>query len=752
MRYGVGVVVGCARALAELASTGCHTRALRTSWTGIQFGMPDSVLACPARHPHRGDDIATLAGLNAEQRAAALHAPQATHPALLVLAGAGTGKTMTLATRVAWLVQQGADLQRLLLVTVSRRAALEMGQRAGRLLHRAAGLPASVAPPQLPWCGTFHGIAARLLREEARHVGLAEGFTVLDRADAEDLLAQVRQQHGQAETTGRMRFPLAGTCLAVHSRCVNTQEPLAKVLAQHFSWCAVHEAGLGTLFAAYAQAKAAQHALDFDDLLLAWWHLLQHPASAAKLRARFDHVLVDEVQDINALQADIIHALRPGGLGLTAVGDDAQAIYAFRGASPQHLRALSGRCTPPAILLPLMQNYRSTPAILAAANAVIAQASEGCALKLWSARADGPRPRLVTVADEAAEARGVADAVLAEREAGILLRRQAVLFRTATHSAALELELVRRQVPFVKYGGLRFLEAAHIKDVLAVLRWADNPAARFAAARCARLVPGMGPAAVARLLQAPGSELAAFQPPRSAAGWPALCQLMQSLRETSVWPTDLQRAIAWYQPHLERLFDDHRVRRGDLDTLLRLAQSHGSRTRFVTELTLDPPAATGDEAGPPLRDDDYLVLSTLHSSKGQEWSAVHLLRMVDGCMPSDIATGRTEEIEEERRLLYVGMTRAKDSLTLWLPQRFHVTQQRNWGERHLYAPRTRFITDDLLGHFDQAVLAGPDAACALPGPQGGDAPLLDLPGLLRGSWAAAGKAPPVTGEAGQNAG
>ncbi|MDP2005634.1 MAG: ATP-dependent helicase [Rubrivivax sp.] len=675
-------------------------------------------------------DLAELADLNAEQRAAATH--PAHERALLVLAGAGSGKTTTLAARVAWLVLQGADAQRLLLITFSRRAAGEMASRAARLLHRAAGLPASVAPPHLPWCGTFHSVAARLLRDEARHIGLAEGFTVLDRGDAEDLLAELRQSQGLAQTTGRTRFPLAGTCLAIHSRCVNTRAPLAEVLREHFPWCALHEAALATLFAGYAQAKAAQHALDFDDLLLGWWHLLQHPATAARLRGRFDHVLVDEVQDVNALQSDIVHALRPGGQGLTAVGDDAQAIYAFRGASPEHLRALPGRCTPPAQVLTLKRNYRSTPSILTAANAVIAQATEGHGLQLHSQRADGLRPRIVTVADEAAEARGVADAVLAEREAGVLLRRQAVLFRTATHSAALELELVRRHVPFVKYGGLRFLEAAHLKDVLAVLRWADNPAARGAAARCARLVPGMGPASVARLL-ATNADLASFKPPPAArSGWAALATLLQRLREDAAWPADLQRAIAWYQPHLERLFDDARVRRGDLDTLLRLADSHGSRSRFVTELTLDPPAATGDEAGPPHRDDDYLVLSTLHSAKGQEWSAVHLLRLVDGCMPADMATGRAAEIEEERRLLYVGMTRAKDSLTLWVPQRFHVTQQRAWGERHLYAPRTRFIGDELLPHFDLAVLTPAAATAATPeaGP-----PLLDLSGLLRGTWA-----------------
>lgn len=695
--------------------------------------MPSAHLAVRADPPTAGaagaPDLAALAGLNAEQRAAATY--PAHERALLVLAGAGTGKTTTLAARVAWLVQGGADPQRLLLITFSRRAAGEMAARAGRLLHRAAGLPASVAPPHLPWCGTFHSVAARLLREEARQVGLAEGFTVLDGSDALDLMAQVRQAQGLAEASGRARFPLAPTCLALHSRCINTQAPLADVLREHFPWCAMHEAALGALFSAYAAAKAAQQALDFDDLLLAWWHLLQQPATAERLRARFDQVLVDEVQDVNALQADIVHALRPGGLGLTAVGDDAQAIYAFRGADPRHLRALPGRCSPPAQVLTLTENYRSTPAVLAAANAVIAAAAEGGALQLWSRRADGTRPRIVTVADEAAEARGVADAVLAEREAGILLRRQAVLFRTATHSAALELELVRRNVPFVKYGGLRFLEAAHIKDVLAVLRWADNPAARGAALRCARLVPGMGPASVARFVQG-GADLAAFQPPRAAArAWAALCTLLATLRAEPAWPADLKRAIDWYQAHLERLFDDARVRRGDLDALLRLAAGQGSRTRFVTELTLDPPAATGDEAGPPHRDDDYLILSTLHSAKGQEWSAVHLLRMVDGCMPADMATGRAAEIEEERRLLYVGMTRAKDSLTLWVPQRFHVTQQRAWGERHLYAPRTRFIADAMLPHFEQAVLA---VAGEAPEPGPGGPPLLDLGGLLRGTW------------------
>jgi DNA helicase-2/ATP-dependent DNA helicase PcrA len=671
---------------------------------------------------HTTTDIAELAHLNPAQREAMQHPLRA--QALLVLAGAGSGKTLTIAARVAWLVQQGADPQRLLLITFSRRAAAEMAQRAGRLLHQAAGLSSATPPPQLPWCGTFHSVAARLLRDEAPRIGLAPGFSVLDRADSQDLLALVRQQRGLADSSGRARFPLPATCLAIHSRCVNTRQPLAAVLQAQYPWCAAHAAELQALFAGFAQAKREQQSLDFDDLLLAWWHLLQEPAIAARLRARFDHVLVDELQDVNALQADIVHALRPGGQGLTAVGDDAQSIYGFRGAEVRHILGLPQRCEPPARVLALQQNYRSTPAILAAANAVIGLAEEGYPKALWSQRGDGPLPRLVAVLDEAAQARGVADAVLARREQGTLLRRQAVLFRTATHSAALELELVRRGIPFVKYGGLRFLEAAHIKDMLALLRWADNPASRLATLRSARLVPGLGPASVARLLAAgsSGSTAAAFVPPRAAAaGWASLMDLMARLRGPAArWPQDLQAVIDWYQPQLERLHDDARVRRADLDQLCQLAAGHGSRQQFVTELTLDPPAATSNEADVPHRDEDYLILSTIHSAKGQEWSVVHVLNVVDGCMPADMATGQRAEIEEERRLLYVAMTRARDALDLWLPQRFHVTQQRALGDRHLYGSLTRFIPAAIQQHFE-ATTVGLDAAPA--DEAGGDVPM-----------------------------
>ena len=670
-----------------------------------------------------------LAELNPQQRQAAEHAPES--GPLLVIAGAGSGKTLTLASRLAWLVHQGADPQRVLLLTFSRRAAAELARRAGRLLHQSLGLQATVALPALPWCGTFHSVAARLLRDEAPRIGLAAGFTVIDRADAQDLLALARQQLGLAESD--KRFALPATCLAIYSRAINTRQPLAALLADQYPWCSDQAAALQQLFEAYGHAKLQQQSLDFDDLLLSWWHLMQTPAMAARVGARFDHVLVDEVQDINCLQADILHALAVQGCNLTAVGDDAQSIYAFRGADVRHILDFPQRFTPPAQVLTLERNYRSTPQVLDASNAVIALAAERFTKNLWTDRAAGIKPRLITVEDEAAQAQGVAAAVLAQRETGLALKRQAVLFRTSHHSMPLELELTRRGIPFVKYGGLKFMESAHVKDALAVLRWADNPASRLAALRCARLVPGMGPASVRKLLDHSGP-LAAFKPPAAAAEpWTLLCGLLDHLRSSAArWPDDFTRVVSWLQPQLERLYADARVRLADLSQLGRMAATQRSRERFVTELTLDPAQASSDESGDPLRDEDYLILSTLHSAKGQEWNAVHILNVSDGCMPSDISTGRNSEIEEERRLLYVGMTRARDELSLWVPQRFYVTQQRTFGSRHLYALRSRFLPDSVLPHFDlESSAAWPAVHPSMPqeGP-----PLLDLQAALRGAW------------------
>jgi DNA helicase-2/ATP-dependent DNA helicase PcrA len=682
--------------------------------------------------------------LNPEQRAAVDHGDAP----LLVIAGAGSGKTLTLAARVARLVLQGADPQRLLLLTFSRRAAQDMQRRAGRLLQQvlrpgitqpALGLRATQQAPSLPWAGTFHAVGARLLREHAGVLGLSEHFTIADRGDAEDMMGLVRQELGFAAT--HTRFPLKATCLAIYSRCVNAQAPLARVLAEHYPWCAAWEAELKRLFRAYVGAKQQQHTLDYDDLLLAWEAAMQDADFARHLGARFDHVLVDEYQDTNRLQAAVLKALKPDGRGLTVVGDDAQAIYSFRAAEVRNILDFPSQFAPAARVLALERNYRSTPGILAASNAVIALATERHAKTLWTDRPAAGAPRLVSVDDEAAQATWVADEVLRQRESGLKLTAQAVLFRTSHHSAALELELTRRRIPFVKFGGLKFLEAAHVKDLLAVLRWAENPKSRLAGFRVAQLVPGIGPATARSLLDEmdgaadPAGALQAFEPPAAAReGFGELAALMLQLRSPgSAWPDELATIRRWYEPHLARLHgDDAAVRAADLAQLQHIAAGHATRERFLTELTLDPPQATSDEAGPPHQDEDYLILSTIHSAKGQEWPAVTVLNVVDGCIPADMSTGQRAQIEEERRLLYVAMTRAKHHLSLMVPLRFHVTQQARHGDRHLYGGLTRFIPPAVAALFERVGPAAP--VRALPGAATAAAPVVDVRERLRSAW------------------
>jgi DNA helicase-2/ATP-dependent DNA helicase PcrA len=679
-----------------------------------------------------------LAELNEAQRAAVEHGAgeaQADPRPLLVIAGAGSGKTSTLAHRVAHLIARGADPQRILLLTFSRRAAQEMERRAGQVLAKVLGLR-SEAPPALPWAGTFHGVGARLLREYAAQIGLDASFTIHDRGDAEDLMGLVRSDIGLAAM--ERRFPRKGTCLAIYSRVVNGGAPLAEVLAQAFPWCAEWEAELKRLFGAYVEAKQVQQVLDYDDLLLYWAEMVAEPALAAQIGARFDHVLVDEYQDTNLLQAAILRALKPDGRGLTVVGDDAQAIYSFRGATVRNILDFPGQFTQPARIVTLERNYRSTQPILDVSNAVIAAAAERHAKTLWTDKPSVGRPQLVLVPDEAQQARFVAERVLAHREGGLALKSQAVLFRTSSHSAALELELARRNIPFVKYGGLKFLEAAHVKDLLAVLRFAQNPRGRMAGFRVTQLIPGIGPATSTRLLDAmaqaedPGAVVQTFQPPATAKEeWARFAAIYAQLRAPELaWPADMELALRWYLPHLERLHDDAGLRRGDVEQLARLASGYASRERFLTELTLDPPEATSDRPGPPLLDEDYLILSTIHSAKGQEWRSVHVLNVVDGCIPADVAQG-AQELEEERRLLYVAMTRARDHLHLIVPQRFYVTQQAVRGDRHLYAGRTRFITAAEARGFEQLTWPPPPArAPAVPPP----AAVIDLQKRLRAAW------------------
>jgi DNA helicase-2/ATP-dependent DNA helicase PcrA len=687
--------------------------------------------------------VAYLDKLNAGQRQAVEHGvsePDAgASVPLLVIAGAGTGKTNTLAHRVAHLIVNGADPRRILLMSFSRRAAGEMTRRAMRAARQVKGDRAGVVTDALIWAGTFHGIGARLLRIYADQIGLDAAFTIHDREDSADLINLIRHELGFSKTESR--FPAKGTCLAIYSRCINTELPIEDVLRMSFPWCSSWAAELKQLFASYVEAKQRQNVLDYDDLLLYWAQVVSDPALANDIGGRFDHVLVDEYQDTNRLQASILLALKPTGRGLTVVGDDAQAIYSFRAATVRNILDFPAQFNPTAKIVTLDQNYRSTEPILAAANAVIGLANERFTKNLWTERAGGERPRLVSVRDEADQVSYIVERVLENREGGSLLKHQAVLFRTSHHSGPLEVELARRNIPFVKFGGLKFLDAAHVKDMLALLRFVENPRDRIAGFRLMLLIPGVGAGSAQRLLDYMveaadpiDALIAAPFPPRAGDEWYAFIDTLGALRSGRAgWPAELERARVWYEPHLERIYEDAVTRRADLIQLEQIASGYPSRERFLTELTLDPPDATSDQASAPLLDEDYLILSTIHSAKGQEWKSVFVLNAVDGCIPSDLAVGTSAEVEEERRLLYVAMTRAKNDLHLVVPQRFFTHGQRAEGDRHIYASRTRFIPDDLLFLFETAawpaLAIGPTAVRPAV-----EAIRVDVRARLRGMW------------------
>ncbi|PDT46879.1 ATP-dependent DNA helicase [Sinorhizobium fredii] len=657
---------------------------------------------------------------------------------LLIIAGAGSGKTNTLAHRVAHLIVNGADPRRILLMTFSRRAAAEMGRRVERICSQVLGGKAGSFSDALAWAGTFHGIGARLLREHATEIGMDPDFTIHDREDSADLMNIVRHELGFSKTENR--FPTKSTCLAVYSRAVNAEQPLDEVLRDSFPWCSAWEKQLRELFGAYVDAKQAQNVLDYDDLLLYWAQMMGDAVLAQESGSRFDHVLVDEYQDTNRLQASILRAMKPDGRGLTVVGDDAQSIYSFRAATVRNILDFPATFTPAAEVITLDRNYRSTQPILAAANGVIELARERFTKNLWTERESTERPRLVTVRDEAVQADYVVEQVLQNREGGMLLKQQAVLFRTSHHSGSLEVELTRRNIPFVKFGGLKFLDSAHVKDMLAALRFAQNPRDRVAGFRLMQLLPGVGPQTAGRVLDAiaadpePLTTLCEIPaPPRSGTDWISFVDMLQALRPGRAgWPSEIGTARSWYEPHLERIHEDAEMRKADLLQLEQIATGYPSRERFLTELTLDPPDATSDQAGVPLLDEDYLILSTIHSAKGQEWKSVFVLNCVDGCIPSDLGVGSTAEVEEERRLLYVAMTRARDSLHLTTPQRFFTHGQNAHGDRHVYASRSRFIPATLLQFFECS--AWPVATPAAAGQRDAQQLRVDVRARMRGMW------------------
>ena len=645
--------------------------------------------------------------LNTAQRAAVTH----DGPSLLIVAGAGTGKTGTLAARVAHLIETGVDPRRILLLTFTRRAAQEMLSRAGRLTDESA--------TDRVWGGTFHSVANRLLRIEGRSIGLHEGFTVLDQGDATDLMGIVRAEYVD---TGGTRFPKKETVAAIYDRVVGTQRPLAEVVRGEFPWCTDHLEALPHVFDGYTRRKRARRLRDYADLLLFWRAMLASPEIGDQVARRFDHVLVDEFQDTDPVQADIVHAIADRGARVTVVGDDAQAIYGFRAATVENMWGFGDR-RPDTVRVTLEENYRSVPPILDVANDVLAASDVHFEKRLRAHRAGQRRPTLVTCRDEMSQARTVVDRILDLREEGLSLVDQVVLFRTGHHSDLIELELGRRNVPYVKYGGLKFLEAAHVKDLVALLRLLDNPYDELAWNRVLKVLPGVGPATVSRALATLGItespdavpsddgadplvRFLAERPPLPSAAHEEAASLATALadcvgsHEHEPSPAEqVERLAAWLGPTFERRFERAEVRAEDLVQLQVTAQAYTSRSRFLAELVLEPPASTGDLADEPHLDDDYLTLSTVHSAKGGEWPAVHVIHATDGNFPADMSLTTPGGLEEERRLMYVALTRAKDVLTLYAPLRYHHSRARS--DRHSYAPLSRFVSP-LRHHFAES--------------------------------------------------
>ncbi len=647
-------------------------------------------------------------GLNAPQRRAVDHR----EGPLLISAGAGTGKTRTLVSRLARLLDDGVRPERVLLVTFSRRAAAELTNRVGHLTDPlVAGRVVA---------GTFHSVAHRILARFGTGLGLAEQFSVLGPGDSRDLLALVR---APVAAGSPHRFPRTETVEAVYGRTVSSQTPLEETVARSFPWCLDDVEGLRTVFTDYTGRKRAQHLLDLEDLLLYWRAAVRDPTVGPVLAEQFDQVLVDEYQDTNLVQGDILHALGEHGLGITVVGDDAQAIYSFRSATVRNILDFPDRF-PGTTTIALEQNYRSTPPILHLANAVIAEAGEGFRKQLWTEEPGGARPTLATCPDQQAQATAVSQTVLDHYEAGVPLRDQAVLFRTGHHSDLVEVELRRRRIPFVKYGGLRFLEAAHVRDLLAMLRLVQNPWDELAWMRVLQLARGAGPTSVERILATLGvrdperggpDPLAAFcaDPGHSGGARGATADLalladaLGTCRSGSL-PAGVQveTVAGALEPMIRHRYDRPESRLADFDALARIAAGSPSAAQFVADLTLDPPSSTGDLAGTPSLDDDWLTLSTVHSAKGGEWNVVHLIHAADGAFPSDMATGDAESIDEERRLFYVALTRAKRHLHIYAPLRYHHGDPAGRTDRHSYALRSRFLPPTVDPLLDLQVVRG----------------------------------------------
>jgi DNA helicase-2/ATP-dependent DNA helicase PcrA len=608
-----------------------------------------------------------------------------TGPAL-VIAGAGSGKTRTLVYRVARLVEGGIPPQSILLLTFTCRASREMLQRASLLLSDTC---------QRVRGGTFHSLANQMLRKFSHHIGFSPSFTILDRSDSADAINLLRLSLGLDEKA--KRFPKKDTIAEIFSKAANKSITIEQVLEEEFFHFMEHSESLKKIHFLYTEYKNSHQLMDYDDLLVKWKNLLEErPDIRDLVSRRFQYIMVDEYQDTNKLQAGIIRLMAATHDNVMVVGDDSQSIYSFRGANFKNIMDFPNHF-PGTRIIKLEENYRSTQQILSLANSLIAHAREKYTKCLFTRRPGGVRARLAPVPDENAQSRFICERILSLRRSGVPLSGIAVLFRAGFHSFNLELELTKAGIPFVKYGGLKLMEAAHIKDVLAHLRVVVNPCDLLSWHRILLLINNIGHKTCQRImdwLRDTGFSLSRLGEypigPRVEEGFTDLCKALEAIGTPGLKPqARLERLMAYYEPLLRRIYyDDYPKRLKDLEQLAVITNNYESLETLLTDMVLEAPEASAADVAMSDRDTERLTLSTIHSAKGLEWHTVFIISLAEGRFPSSYACESDEAIEEERRLMYVAVTRAKENLFLCYPVSTYTPK-----DGRIMARPSRFIND-----------------------------------------------------------
>jgi DNA helicase-2/ATP-dependent DNA helicase PcrA len=609
----------------------------------------------------------------------------------LVLAGAGSGKTRVLIYRVAYLVDQGIDPGRVLLVTFTQKAAKEMLTRVDTLLGQEV---------RNIWGGTFHHIGNILIRRYARYVGYKPDFTIMDREDSKDMMAECVRECGiDPKAT---KFPKADILVQILSFSRSCRMAVKQAVFDKYAFLVDKLPQVEDVIKTFSNKKIEQNLMDFDDLLVYWNKLLDIPEVREQLSKKFEYILVDEYQDTNRLQAGIMDKMASYHKNLMVVGDDAQSIYSFRGAEYKNIRDFSTRYTD-AKVFKLETNYRSTPQVLSFANEIVKHTDSRFRKQLVSIKNSGVLPVVVSIEDTRQQAAFVCQRVLQLRDEGVPLRDMAVLYRAHFHSMELELELMRRRIPYVVRSGIRYFERAHIKDVLAHLKFVRNPHDELSFKRAIKLLAGIGTigahkawkqiSSTSNALKACQQKAAAQCIPRAATeSWQQFAHLLKELDPHSSPAAMIQTVLEeGYAEYLQYTFADYRDRQSDVAQLAEYAEQYSSLNQFLAEISLrEPVTAQGTVLGSEVTTDttDVLTMSTVHRAKGLEWDTVFVISVSEGYFPISKAYGDTEQYEEERRLFYVATTRAKSHLILSYP-----SMATRGGQSSVVIRPSRFLTE-----------------------------------------------------------